>query len=151
MERIKSYIYTKSKIESTDYSQDGYLYSQGRYKTKLKEEDMPEWYVEGIVYKTGGYIRAKDVVDLKYIPCFCNHLFKDDMLLISYTKPITYDKESLCRYTSDERLYGFMIPRFMEAVKKYSDVDTAEIDQAIKDKWKWFEETYPEEMKKGIY
>ena len=151
MERIKSYIYTKSKIESTDYKQDGYLYSQGRYKTKLKEEDMPEWYVEGIVYKTGGYIRAKDVVDLKYIPCFFNHLFKDDVLLISYTKPIVYDKESLCGYLSDERLYGFMIPRFMEAVKKYSNVDTAEIDQAIKDKWKWFEETYPEEMKKGIY
>ena len=44
-----------------------------------------------------------------------------------------------------------MIPRFMEAVKKYSNVDTTEIDQAIKDKWKWFEEHYPEEMKKGIY
>ena len=54
-------------------------------------------------------------------------------------------------YSSDERLYGFMIPRFMEAVKKYSNVDTTEIDQAIKDKWKWFEEHYPEEMKKGIY
>lgn len=151
MERIKSYIYTKCKIESFDFAQDNFLYSQGRYRTKLTIDDMPEWYVEGIVYKTPGYIRAKGVVDLKYIPCFFNHLFKDDVLLISYTKPITYDKESLCGYTSDERLYGFMIPRFMEAVKKYSNVDTAEIDQAIKDKWKWFEQTYPEEMKKGIY
>ena len=68
MERIKSYIYTKCKIESSDYTQDGYLYSQGRYKTKLTCEDMPEWYIEGIVYKTAGYIRAKGVVDLKYIP-----------------------------------------------------------------------------------
>lgn len=151
MERIKSYIYTKCRIESTDYTQDGFLYSQGRFKTKIKNEDMPEWYVEGFVYKTPGYIRAKDVVDLKYIPRFFNHLFKDDLLLISYTKPIVEDIESICFFTSDERLNGFMIPRFMEAVKKYSVVDTTEIDQAIKDKWKWFEENYPEEMKKGIY
>ena len=151
MERIKSYIYTKYKIESTDYTQKEFLYSQGRYRTKLTEEDMPEWYVDGFVYKTPGFIRAKGAVDLKYIPSFFNHLFKDDMLLISYTTPIVSDKESLCGYTSDERLSGFMIPRFMEAVKKYSDVDTTEIDKAIKAKWKWFEENYPEEMKKGIY
>ena len=151
MERIKAHIYTKCKIESSDFTQDGYLYSQGRYKTKLRNEDMPEWYVEGFVYKTPGYISAKGVVDLKYIPRFFNHLFKDDVLLISYTTPIVADGESMTLYSSDERLYGFMIPRFMEAVKKYSTVDTTEIDQAIKDKWKWFEEHYPEEMKKGIY
>ena len=146
MERIKAHIYTKCKIESSDFTQDGYLYSQGRYKTKLRNEDMPEWYVEGFVYKTPGYISAKGVVDLKYIPRFFNHLFKDDVLLISYTTPIVADGESMTLYSSDERLYGFM-----EAVKKYSNVDTTEIDQAIKDKWKWFEEHYPEEMKKGIY
>ena len=48
--------------------ENGYLYSKARYNTKIKPEDLPKWYIEGRYYKRFGYLSAKCVVDLHYIP-----------------------------------------------------------------------------------
>lgn len=69
------------------YSKDenGYLFSNARYKTKIKPEDLPESYIWGRYYKRWGYLNAEGVVDVYYIPNKCfNHFLRDDNLFISY-------------------------------------------------------------------
>ena len=39
---------------------EGYLFADGIYPTKVKPEDLPDWYVYGRYYKCFGYISAKD-------------------------------------------------------------------------------------------
>lgn len=111
---------------------------------------MPEWYVYGRYYKCFGYLSAKGVVDLKYMPSkYSNHFLKDDFLFISYDAPIVENPEgnSLDSFTGyDERIYGNEILDFVKAVKQYSDYDTAGIVQQIQDKANWLQQGYPDEF-----
>ena len=69
---------------------EGYLFADGVYPTKVKPEDLPDWYVYGRYYKCFGYISAKDVKHMVYVPNKTfNHMFKDDMLYISYQEEIS--------------------------------------------------------------
>ena len=80
--RFKNTLYT---VEDLKYlngrwqyvrSEDGTLFS-GPYRTKIKPEDLPEWYVCGRYYKRFGYMSTKGIADLLYIPCrFSNHYLK---------------------------------------------------------------------------
>ncbi len=125
---------------------DGYLFSGGRYKTKVRAADLPEWYVYGSFYKRRGYMAAKGVKHLVYRPNkFTNHMFKDDFLFISYDRPIVADEEawkSLSGY--DEYIFGGIILAFLLAAEKYSGYDISEIKTQIEDKRLWFKETFPE-------
>ena len=51
MERIKSYIYTKCKIESSDYTQDGYLYRVMPGDTGLEEMTVIFGHTPTIFYQ----------------------------------------------------------------------------------------------------
>lgn len=51
MKRLRSNLYTKEKIVLRDHQhqyiadENGYLFAQRTYPTKIKPEDLPEWYV----------------------------------------------------------------------------------------------------------
>ena len=79
-----------------------------------------------------------------------NHLFKDDILFISYEKPIISNINSNWPEEYDESLYGQMILLFIAAVKKYSGYDTSEIEAAIAEKRKWFAEQYPDSLENAF-
>jgi len=156
MKKLKSNLYTKEKIVLRDrrhqYIEDknGYLFAQGIYPTKIKTEDLPEWYVYGRYYKCFGYLSAKGVVDMKYVPSkYSSHFLKDDFLFISYNTPISEKPEAsgiINAYIGyDERIYGNEILSFLKAVRKYSAYDISGIAKMIQDKADWIVQTFPEE------
>lgn len=144
MKRFNSNLYTKEKIVLHDHQhryvddEKGYLFAQGTYPTKIKAEDLPEWYVYGRYYKCFGYLSAKGVVDMKYVPSkYNNRSMKDDFLFISYHTPISENPKAsslIDTYTGyDERISGNEIRSFVEAAKKYSAFNVAAIVQQIQD------------------
>lgn len=156
MSRKMARLYTESKTNwrtghfTTVYGKDDTLFSGGTYPTKIKAEDLPEWYVFGRFYKHWGYLSAKGVKSLVYEPNkFSNHMFKDDFLYISYDAPIVpnLDRQATWyNYTGfDEYIYGSAIVRFLCAAEKYSDYDISEIKAQIEDKRLWFKQTYPDD------
>lgn len=128
---------------------DGYLLSHGRYRTKIKPEDLPEWYVYGYLYKRHGYISAKGVKYMVYRPQkHWNHMLRDDFLFISYDQPITHTDDSIDSFHGyDELVYGWMIIDFLRAAEKYSGYDITEIKAQIEDKRLWLKEHYPEDYR----
>ena len=134
MKRFHSNLYTVQKIVCADRqhvyveNEDGYLFSQAIYPTKIKAEDLPEWYMYGRYYKCFGYLSAKGVVDMKYVPSrYINHFLKDDFLFISYNSMISENPEAnsvIDMYTSyDERINGNEILDFLKAAKRHSEYD----------------------------
>jgi len=68
----------------------GFLFAYGKYRTKILPEDLPEYFVYGYLYKRHGYVSAKGIKHILYIPnyTFENHRHKYDMLYISYESKI---------------------------------------------------------------
>lgn len=156
MKRINSRFYTTEKIKYMNdglkiIDNDGYLFSQGIYPTKLKEEDLPEYFIEGQYFRKHGFLSALGVKDLKYVPNMnVNHMFKDDFLYISYEKPIIESKKSnlLDRFENyDTYIWGWNIIEFLKGVEKYSDYDISKIREEIERKRKHFKENYPNDYK----
>lgn len=121
---------------------DGYLFSCGKYHTKVRPQDLPEWYVYGYMYKQYGYISAKGVKEMCYVPNYVfDHLYKDDALYISYSREIE-KKDIDDRHTAyrgyDCVLIGPIIVEFIEAAQKYSNYNTSEICTALKQKEAWY-------------
>lgn len=93
--KINSNIYTFGKfgkgfreILDTD---NPYLYSHGRYPTKITADDLPEDYLEihsRVIWYMTGFIKTSGVKEIKYTWMKENHLFKDDYVYLSYSKPI---------------------------------------------------------------
>jgi len=124
---------------------EGYLYAQGRYPTKLRPDDLPEWYISGYLRSQIVYISARGVKDMVYVPTYNNHLDKDDLLYVSYDKPIEPDHESrsgkwLHGYA--HILYGGIVFEYVNAVAKYSNYDVRPILREINRKRQWYQENY---------
>ena len=91
MSRFKSNLYTVERRVWRNHKlcwiqNDDFTLFSGHHKTKIKEEDLPEWYVFGRYYKLWGFLSTKGITDLRYIPnLWINHFLKDDCLLISYS------------------------------------------------------------------
>ncbi len=106
-------------------NEDGTLFS-GHYRTKIKPEDLPEWYLYGRYYKWFGYMSTKGITDLVYIPSrFSNHYLKDDCLLISYGGSImgaSGPNASSCEWYQgwNERVWGNEIITILRDARKYS-------------------------------
>lgn len=157
MKRFKSNLYTQEKYvyrnKRWQYVSDDndYLYSQSIYPTKIKAKDLPDWYVYGRYYKCFGYMSAKGVVDLKYVPNkFSNHFLKDDCLMVSYNKPIVevgYSNFSWDKFKGyDERMYGDCILSFLKAARKHSNCDITKIIKMLKEKVEWLPKAFPDEF-----
>lgn len=138
----------KNRSQEIAHNDDGFLLSKGKYRTKIRPEELPEWYVYGRYYKHWGYLSAKGVTSLYYRPNYVfNHMFKDDFLYISYDKPI----EPVPRHQSifgcegfDEYISGWNIVSFLKAAERHSNYDISEIKAEIEKKRQWFETAYPE-------
>ncbi len=124
---------------------EGYLYSGGRFPTKIKAEDLPPWYVHGYMYKSYGFISARGVKHLLYKPDYTatNHLHKYDTLFISYNDEITPVELSngFHWYTGYEHvLDGPIIRQFVTAAAQYSGYDVTEISKQLDEKQSWYHE-----------
>lgn len=148
--RITSTLYMplRRNPSTKQYEPDehGYLFSRGIYRTKILPSDLPDWYVYGYIHRQYGYISAKGVCDLLFRPSYQSvHLFKDDLLFVSYKSPIEPDKEStqgIWFHGYDHIIFGSMIIPFLEAVKKHSAYDTSEIMLQIERKKEWYSKTH---------
>ena len=155
--RFRNKLYTEEDIKMVDghlryvRNEDGTLFS-GRYKTKIKPEDLPEWYLHGRYYKRWGYLSAKGITDMVYIPNLVfNHFLKDDCLLIAYGGKITEDKPEesyrLNRYSGyDERVWGSEIITMLCGARKYSGIDIKPFIEEVRKKKEWLQEAHPREF-----
>ena len=151
--RFNSKLYLNSRFcsgrktgESSYWWSDpnGYLLAEGRYRTKIKSEDMPDWFVYGYLYKRHGFISAKGVVDIIYEPNYSikNHWHKYDNFYISYTRKMTRTVDDGYTHCQD---YDYIMDAhiaydFLKKVKKYSpNFDTSEIERELYLKTCWFE------------
>lgn len=139
--------YSQKRIKSINHeltivSNSDYLYSDGIYPTKIKEEDLPEWYFRYCYYYSR-YLSAKGVKDmvLKCNYMFTNHLHKDDILYISYNNKIEeYQNDYGKTYRNYDRiLSGNWIIEYIQMVKKYSNYDITELEQELERKRAWYE------------
>ena len=157
MKRFRKHLYSVQKLSFVNRqfqyreARDGYLFSDMIYPTKLKPEDLPEWFVYGRYYKRWGYLSAKGVTDLKYIPnLWINHFLKDDFLLISYSGPIRRIAGSapvLETYTGfDVRICGNEILSFLKAARRFSGFDISEIARQIQEKADLLPQRHPDEF-----
>lgn len=123
-----------------------HLLAYGIYRTKIRECDLPDWYISGYMYKAHGYMSAKGVKHLVYKPNYLfNHLYKDDVLFISYDREITPVTTELGWdwYDGyDELLSGPVIVEFTKAVGEYSHIDVTDILAEMKKKEEWYRENY---------
>ena len=146
--RSKLYMETRVRFDNHEFRVDrdpnGYLFSKGRYPTKITAEDLPDWYLYGYMYKHYGYISAQGVKHLVYVPDYTatNHLHKYDTLFISYDKTIVpADNNEFPYYTGyDYVLNGPLIVDFVTAAAKFSDYDTRQILIELERKELWYKE-----------
>lgn len=134
---------------------NGYLFAchkSGHYQTKIKADDLPDWYVHGRYYKRFGYISAKDIKQLELrVFHFTNHLYRDDTLYISYQEEPQISKQEskyggIDYFNYDYLVYGTELWWFLEKAALYSDVDFEPIIDGLIEKAKWFEENHEEWM-----
>ena len=155
MSRFKSNLYTverrvwKNRELRLIHNEDFTLFS-GHHKTKIVEEDLPEWYVFGRYYKMWGFLSTKGITDLRYIPnLWINHFLKDDCLLISYGGKIEERPDSIDfdKYSGvDERVWGNEILDVLKGAEKFSGYDIAPIVEQISEKKRIFIENHSEEF-----
>ncbi|MDL2288228.1 hypothetical protein LJC32_02485 [Oscillospiraceae bacterium OttesenSCG-928-F05] len=149
--RIRSTLYLERKIKwiknGLTVVQDpgGFLFADGKYPTKILPEDLPEWFVYGYLYKQHGYISAKGIKHLLYVPnyAFANHLHKDDMLFVSYdaeVEPLESENGFHWYQGYSHVISGLLILEFITAAQKYSGYDVNDIQKEITRKRAWYYE-----------
>ena len=153
--RLNSFIYTKGKFDrgygrpvDTDTE---YLYSKGRYKTKIKKEDLPDDYIEfrsGTIRYMTGYLKTSGVVDIDYTYFLENHIFKDDYLYISYKEKLKKEKASYGReyfVNYDVCICGNDIIPILLAIEKNSNINIDKVKEKIYYKVSWYKENCKDE------
>ena len=155
MSRFKNNLYTierrvwKNHEVCVIQNEDFTLFS-GHHRTKIVEEDLPEWYVFGRYYKMWGFLSTKGITDLLYIPnLWVNHFLKDDCLLISYGRKIEEkdDDRLFDRYSGvDERVWGNEILAVLKGAEKFSGYDIAPIVEQVREKKRILIENHPDEF-----
>ena len=141
---IKSYLYTQGKFgkgfrETVDID-NKFLYSKGKYKTKITADDLPEDYIKihsRVIWYMEGYLKTSGIVDMQYRWVKITHFFKDDSLYISYKHKLEEkkDKWGFIDYVDyDVCICGNDIPHIILAAEKYSNFDACKVKPQIEDK-----------------
>lgn len=129
---------------------NGYLFSNFKYRTKIKPEDLPDYYVYGRFYKRWGFLCSEGVKGVYYKPLlWINHFLRDDLLFISYKNEQIdeIDVEDFGYKTFDYFISGNEILDFLKAMTVYSpSVNIEPIKDGIKNKLKVLKEKYPDEF-----
>ena len=137
-------------------NEDGTLFS-GPFKTKIKPEDLPEWYLYGRYYKRFGYMSTKGITDMLYLPNLAfNHFLKDDCLLVAYGGKIVEEKPEekyrLDRYTGfDEMIWGNEIITILCGARKYSGFDIKPFIEQVRQKKEWLQKAHPREFGEDVW
>ena len=90
MKRIRSTLYMethrvrKDRRTVFECNSEGFLYSGGKYPTKIKPEDLPDWFVHGHINKSVGYITARGVKYLVYVPNYRLEINYSNMTIFSF-------------------------------------------------------------------
>jgi hypothetical protein len=156
MKRFRNTLYTTEdfiyKDGSWQYirSEDGTLFS-GRYHTKIRPEELPEWYIYGRFYKRFGFMSAKGITDLLYVPNRrTNHFLKDDYLFIAYGGRIVQKASQSCDSVTEqysgynEYVNGNAILSMLKAAQVHSGYDVSDFITKLKEKKSWLKEAYPD-------
>ncbi|MCM1222892.1 MAG: hypothetical protein NC548_51410, partial [Lachnospiraceae bacterium] len=123
---------------------DGYLFADGRWRTKIKPEDIPDWYVYGYMYKRHGFISAKGVVDIIYEPDYFveNHVHKYDNLFVSFTHKLTRVSSEYGHTHCEDYDYildAGIIYNYLKKVKIYSpQIEVEEMLREAEMKVAWY-------------
>lgn len=147
--RFNSNLYLNCAIRHQDhelraiYLPNDYLWARGRYPTKIRACDLPDWYVSGYLYKRHGYLSAKGIVDIVYIPDYFieNHSHKYDSIYVSFHDKMTrnFDSQGFTTCSGyDYAMSGYIGYQLIEKMKVYSpDINTDEIlrEMVLKEKW----------------
>lgn len=147
--KFRANLYMESAVRLIDrqlqavFLPNDYLWAGGRYPTKIQPEDLPDWYVHGYLYKRHGYISAKGIVDIVYVPNYfiVNHCHKYDTIYVSYhEKIVAKPKDGAFWYEGyDYAMDGFIGESLIEKVKIYSpDINTEEIMRELRMKEEWY-------------
>lgn len=148
---VERFVFENHKIHCIT-NEDGTLFA-GSYKTKIYEEDLPEWYVFGRFYKRWGFFSTKGITDLVYVPnLWINHFLKDDCLLVAYGGKIepNPDPSDFEKYVGfDERVWGNEILDVLKGAEKFSGYDISEIVEQIREKKRILIEKHPDEFGSG--
>ena len=152
MKQLRSKLYMETRVRYDNHefrvenNPNGYLFSKGRYPTKITALDLPECFVYGYMYKRHGFISAAGVKHMLYVPNYVfNHRYKDDTLYISYDASIqaTATERGLKLYEGWEHaLSGRLIVEYVDAAAKYSGYDVADIRRELQRKSDWYDETF---------
>ena len=152
--RIVAQFYTKGRfgkrIRETVDTDNPFLYSQGRYPTRITEEDLPEYYIpiqSRSIWYMNGFLKTTGIVDLDYTYCKENHLFKDDYIYISYSEKLRseigrWGSRDIVNY--DVCICGNEIIDIVLAAEKYSGFDTTEVRKKIEEKRVWLRDNEPD-------
>lgn len=129
----------------------GYVFADATFRTKIKPEDLPEWYVYERFYGGWGWMSAKGITDLVYRPSrFSNHFLKDDCLMISYGGKIEQIADDGCYLDNykgwHERVWGAGVTAMIRAAAIYSGYDISELCKQLRDKVLYVKETWPDEF-----
>lgn len=113
-------IYLKQTLinEYKDIEKKGYLFIEGIVPTKIKEEDLPEYYVKINIGNLIGYLNTKGV---KYLQL--NRKKNTIVLYISYDDQIIYDNETKHYHGFDYVVQQENIDDVLRYVEKYSYID----------------------------
>ena len=136
--KFRANLYMESAVRLIDrqlqavFLPNDYLWAGGRYPTKIQPKDLPDWYVHGYLYKRHGYISAKGIVDIVYVPNYFieNHCHKYDTIYVSYhEKIVAKPKDGSFWYEGyDNAMDGVIGEALIKKVKIYSpDINTEEI------------------------
>ncbi len=123
---IKSYKIVNKKINYNLLTrEDNEIYLENRYtfrKTKIKEEELPEWYYKNYSYRWWFY-KLKDITDIAFIGSpFDNHISKDSRFYLHYHGKLKKDENErpLNDKEWDSSTWRCDVVDFILAVDKYS-------------------------------
>ena len=119
--------------------ENNYLFAKGIYKTKILEDDLPNYFVKLYFGLKNNYISVKDIKDILYEPnYFTEHMYKDDFLYISYDKPIIKNKTNNHYMNYEIFIYGIAIDSFIKIVKESNTYDVKSIENELNRKREWY-------------
>lgn len=154
--KISAPFYTEMRLGIVSLFNDtrlpnGWLYANGRNRTKIRPEDLPDNYIPLMVYKVNGYIRVDGIKDIIFKPNYwINHMHKDDFLYISYSTPIKSDVDQFGYtryYDYDAILWGGYIVHFIRAVRERGTYDIEPIAAEVIKKEIFYLNKYQEEQR----
>lgn len=118
--------YTSGPIEQQKDADMSALYKNGRSRTGLSAEDLPEWFIPVRISGRMGFVPAAGVVSIYYKPSFDTplYLFRNDSLHISYHNEISEEHGMI--KGADLVIYGAQIIQFVQSVLRYSPSCDAE-------------------------